>query len=77
MMDFADFGRMLLMLGGLIALVGLALILVGRVPFLGRLPGDITIRRGNVSCFIPIVTSLLLSLLLTLLLNLLSRLLGR
>ena len=77
MMDFTGFGKMLLVLGGFIALMGLVLLLMGRVPFLGRLPGDITFRRGNVSCFIPIATSILLSLLLTIVLNLLFRLLGR
>jgi len=77
MNDFCGAGKMLLALGGLIALTGLALLLVGRVPSLGRLPGDITFRLGNVSCYVPIVTSILLSLLLTLVLNLLARLLGR
>jgi hypothetical protein len=77
MTDFTDFGKMLLLLGGFIALMGLVLLFMGRVPFLGRLPGDITFRRGNVSCFIPIATSILLSLLLTIVLNLLFRLLGR
>ena len=77
MMDFTDFGKMLLVVGGFIALMGLVLLFVGRVPFLGRLPGDITFRRGNVSCFIPIATSILLSLLLTIVLSLLFRLLGR
>jgi hypothetical protein len=77
MMDFTDFGKTLLVLAGFIALMGLVLLFMGRVPFLGRLPGDITFRRGNVSCFIPIATSILLSLLLTIVLNLMFRLLGR
>ena len=76
-MDFTDVGKILLVLGGVIMLLGLILLLLGRVPFLGRLPGDITYRRGNFSCYVPIVSSILLSLLLTLLLNLLLRLFGR
>lgn len=76
-MDVSSFGKMLLVMGGLIMLMGLLLLLVGQVPFLGRLPGDVTFRRGNVSCYIPIVTSILLSLLLTVVLNLLARLLSR
>ena len=76
-MDYTDFGKTLLVLGGLIALLGLLLLIVGRFPPLGRLPGDISLRRGNFSCYIPIVTSILLSVLLTILLNLLLRLLGR
>jgi hypothetical protein len=77
MTELTGLGKMLLLMGGLIALLGLILLLVGRVPFLGRLPGDITLRRGNVSCFVPIATSILVSLLLTLLLNLIVRLLSR
>ena len=76
-MDTTDLGKMLLVLGGLIVLIGLGLLLTGRVPFLGRLPGDLTFRRGNWSCYVPIVSSILLSLLLTLVLNLLLRLFHR
>lgn len=76
-MDLTDLGKMLLIFGGLIVLLGLILVAMGRVPFLGRLPGDIAIRRGNFSCYAPIATCLLLSLLLTLLLNLFVRLLGK
>ena len=75
--DFSNAGKVLVLMGGLIALAGLILLLVGKVPFLGRLPGDLTIRRGNMSCYVPIVTSILLSLLLTLVLNLIARLLHR
>jgi hypothetical protein len=76
-MDFSNAGKVLLLVGGLIALAGLVLLLAGKVPSLGRLPGDITFRRGNVSCYVPIVTSILPSLLLTLVLNLIARLLSR
>ncbi len=55
-------GRTLVVVGLLIALVGL--VMMSGLP-LGRLPGDITIRRGNFTISIPIVTCLLLSLLLT------------
>jgi len=76
-MDFSNVGKMLVVIGGVIALAGLGLLLVGKVPLLGHLPGDITLRRGNMSCYVPIVTSILLSLLLTLVLNLIARLLSR
>jgi hypothetical protein len=76
-MNLADAGKMLLLLGSLLAVLGLVLLLAGRFPSLGRLPGDITIRRGNATCYVPIVTSILLSLLLTVLLNLLIRGLSR
>ena len=63
-------GRLLIILGLVIVAVGL-LINVG-VP-IGRLPGDISIRRGNFSFYFPLTTSVLASILLTLLLMFLSR----
>ncbi len=77
MPELQDVGKLLLLLGGAILLLGLILTLGGKVPWLGRLPGDIRIERGSFSCFIPIATSLLLSLLLTVLLNVVIRLLNR
>jgi hypothetical protein len=72
----SEAGKWLVLMGLVLLLVGGLLWLAGRVPFLGRLPGDIRIERGGFSCFFPLTTALLISLLLTLLLNLL-RLLGR
>ena len=68
-----DVGRMLVVFGLLIALVGGALVLVGQVPWLGRLPGDIHIKRGNWTFYFPLATSLLLSVVLTLILWFLGR----
>lgn len=73
MNDLGTLGRLLIGIGVLIVIVGALLLLVGRVPFLGRLPGDFRIQRGNFTCFVPIATSIVLSLLLTLLLNLFLR----
>jgi len=78
MFDFQNLGRFLLIVGGGIALIGLLLMLSGRLfPWLGRLPGDIRYEGENVSCFFPIATSILLSIILTILLNLAIRLLNR
>ena len=78
MLDFQGFGRLLLFVGGGIALIGLVLMVGGRFfPWLGRLPGDIRYRGENLSCFLPIATSILLSIILTVLLNLVIRLLKR
>ena len=68
-----DIGKALLMLGVLIALAGVVLLIVGRVPWIGRLPGDIQIQRGNWSFYFPLGTSIVLSLLLTLLFWLFGR----
>lgn len=69
----ANMGRVLVGLGVVFIVFGLALILAGRIPFLGRLPGDIHIQRGRAEIYIPLATSLLLSLLATLILTLLAR----
>ncbi|MEK7702255.1 MAG: DUF2905 domain-containing protein [candidate division NC10 bacterium] len=68
-----DIGRMLVVFGVLIALVGVVLILAGRVGWLGRLPGDIHIERGNWTFYFPLATSLLLSAVLTLILWIVGR----
>lgn len=60
-------------LGLTIALVGVVLLLVGKVPWLGRLPGDIAIERDNFSFYFPITTSILVSLGLSILFWLLRR----
>ena len=69
----AEIGRTLLVLGGVFVVVGLLLMFGGRIPGLGRLPGDIVYRRGNFTFYFPLVTSLLLSLLLTAILALFRR----
>ena len=63
----AEPGRLLIVLGGVLLLAGLCLTLFGRLPLLGRLPGDFVFRRGNVTVYLPLATSLLLSVLLSLL----------
>jgi hypothetical protein len=69
----SDIGRMLLFAGLGIALLGGLLMLGGKVPGLGRLPGDIVYRKGNFTFYFPLVTSILLSVLLTLILSLFRR----
>ena len=67
-----DLGRLLIVLGGLLLLVGVALTFFGRLG-LGRLPGDFVYRRGNFSFYFPLMTSILLSIALSLLLWLFRR----
>ncbi len=73
MQGFEEMGKLLILMGGMILLLGVIVLLAGKLPYVGRLPGDIVIRRENFGCYIPLATSLLLSLLLTLILNLLLR----
>jgi hypothetical protein len=71
--DPQSIGRILLVVGVIVALVGGALALGMRIPLLGQLPGDITIDRDNVKLFVPLGSMIVLSLILTLVLNLLNR----
>ena len=61
----ADIGRTLVVLGAVLLVVGLIFTFGARIPGLGRLPGDIVYRKGNVTFYFPLVTSLIVSLLLT------------
>jgi Protein of unknown function (DUF2905) len=70
--DTGLLGRVLLVIGGLIALTGLLLMAGRRLPF-GRLPGDISGSRGGVTFFLPLGTSIVLSIVLTVVLTLFLR----
>jgi hypothetical protein len=63
-------GKMLILLGVFIILIGVLLVIGEKIPWIGRLPGDIIIRRKNFTFYFPIVTSILISILLTLLFTL-------
>jgi hypothetical protein len=68
-----ELGRTLVIFGAVIVLVGILLMFAGKVPFLGKLPGDIVVRKGNFTLYAPLMTGIVLSLLLTLALNLWAR----
>jgi hypothetical protein len=63
-------GKMLILLGVFAILIGFLLLLGDKIPWIGRLPGDIIIRKKNFTFYFPIVTSLLISIILTLLFTL-------
>lgn len=65
-------GKILLGIGGIIALVGVVFLLGGRFG-LGRLPGDIFIRRENLTIYFPITTMIIISIILTLIFSLFRR----
>jgi hypothetical protein len=64
-MGTQDFGKLLLIAGSVFVLLGLFFLVGGKMPFLGKLPGDFLFRKGNTTIFIPITTSMLLSHVLT------------
>jgi len=62
-------GKILLIVGGIIVILGLLLIFSQHIPFFGKLPGDIFIKRDGFSFYFPLVTLLLLSVLITIIVN--------
>jgi len=73
MNPFEDLGKSLIFMGLFIAFIGLLLAWGGKIPYLGRLPGDIIIRKGNFTFYFPVVTCIVLSVLLTLIFSLFFR----
>lgn len=67
--NFSDIGKLLLVIGGGVVLLGLLILVAGRIPFLGRLPGDIFVRRGSGTFYFPVVTWLVVSIVLTIVVN--------
>jgi formate hydrogenlyase subunit 3/multisubunit Na+/H+ antiporter MnhD subunit len=66
-------GKSLIVIGLLIATIGLIMILTKGAFPIGNLPGDITIKRDNFNFYFPITTSIILSIVLTLIIWLVSR----
>ncbi len=62
----SDLARFLIILGVLLVGVGLALLLLPKLPWLGRLPGDIVIKRENFTFYFPLGTCILISVILSL-----------
>jgi DUF2905 family protein len=73
MIPFSGFGKLLILVGVILIVIGAAIVVVDRVPWLGRLPGDIYIERRHFTFFFPITTSILVSAILSLLLYIVSR----
>ncbi|TSK05775.1 MAG: DUF2905 domain-containing protein [Geobacter sp.] len=63
-----SFGKSLIILGLIIAAIGAIFTLAGKIPWLGRLPGDIYVKKENFTFYFPLATSIIISLLLSLIL---------
>jgi hypothetical protein len=68
-----DLGKLLIIFGAVLVGVGLLLTLVGKIPWLGRLPGDIYYKSDHVTFYFPVVTCLIVSVALSLLFYLFRR----
>ena len=66
-MPLGSLGKILIIFGVILAAIGLILILGDKIPWIGRLPGDIIIKRDRFTLYFPIMTCIIISLLLTLL----------
>jgi len=76
-MEFSGLGKVLIFAGALMVLAGLVITLAGKIPFLGKLPGDIVWKRGNFTFYLPLATSIIISVMATVVLYVLSRFMGR
>ena len=70
-------GKILLIVGSIIVILGLILIFYQHIPFLGKLPGDIFIKKGSFSFYFPIVTFIIISILLTIIINVILHFIGK
>jgi len=69
----SEIGRFLILLGLVAVVAGVVMLFLPRIPFLGRLPGDIMVQRERFTFYFPLATSIVVSILLTLVLNLFFR----
>lgn len=69
----SEIGKLLILIGALIIIIGVLITFAGKIPFIGKLPGDIVIERKNFTLYLPIGTSILISIILSLILYLLNR----
>jgi Protein of unknown function (DUF2905) len=67
--DMEGLGKILLIVGGIIIILGLVLVFGNHIPFIGKLPGDIFMKKDGFSFYFPIVTLLILSILITVIVN--------
>lgn len=66
MENFGNIGKSIIIIGFVIVAIGALILLAGKVPFIGKLPGDIYIKKKNFSFYFPLATSILLSILISL-----------
>ncbi len=70
-------GKILLIVGGVIVIIGLILVFSNHIPFLGKLPGDIFVEKDGFSFYFPLVTLLILSIFITIIVNVILHFLNK
>ncbi len=69
-----ELGRIVIILGVVLVVLGSMLWFFGKLPFLGKLPGDVLVKKDNFSLYVPISTMILISIFLSIILTLISNL---
>ena len=73
----SEIGKILIIFGFFLILFGLIFLLAKRIPFLGKLPGDILIKKKNFTFYFPLGTSILISIVFSLIFYLISKFLNK
>jgi len=73
MFDFSGFGKILIIIGLVIACLGFLLLLGGKIPWLGKLPGDFIYKGKNVTFYFPLATCIIISIILTIIMMFINR----
>ena len=73
MNEFGSYGKVLIITGIILIIAGALFLFVNKIPFLGRLPGDIAVQKKNFSFYFPLTTCIIISIILSLIMWLLGR----
>jgi hypothetical protein len=68
-MEIQPLGKLLIVLGIFLVVFGILIVLAPKIPYIGRLPGDVYLKRDNFIFYFPLVSSIVISIVLTLILN--------
>ncbi len=69
----SEIAKVLIVLGAVLIVAGLVMLFIQKLPFLGKLPGDVIIKREHFTFYFPLATSIILSILISLILYLISK----
>lgn len=73
MIDISGFGKILIFLGIILIIMGILFVFGAKIPWLGKLPGDIYIKKENFMFYFPLATSILLSIILSIIILFMGR----
>jgi hypothetical protein len=73
MEDWSGLGKTMLIIGSIIMATGVLILIFGKIPFIGKMPGDIAVKGKNWSFYFPLASSILLSIILSLILYLIRK----